>query len=116
MPLLLAMGRVWFKLAWILLERGADANVEDNNGKTPLHILSERQIYDNNDPVLQSPLYHDADNNLQDADPMTPFHSQHDFGPVQIAQALLDHGANVNAGNNMDKGSMIFHAIFSVID
>ena len=123
-PLLLAMGRGWFKLAWILLERGANANAEDNNGKPPLHILSERQIYDDNDHVLQSPLYRDADNNLEDADPMTPLHSQHDFGPVQIAQALLHHGANVNAGNNMDndpsyrelEGNMIFHAIFSVID
>ena len=28
-PLLLAMGRGWFKLVWILLERGADVNAED---------------------------------------------------------------------------------------
>ena len=123
-PLLLAMGRGWFKLVWILLERGADVNAEGKNGRTPLHVLSERQIYDDGDSVLQSPPYRGADNNLQDADPMTPFHSPHDFGPVQIAQALLDRGANVNAGNNMDngpsyrglEGNMILHAIFSVID
>ena len=55
---------------------------------------------------------------------MTPFHSLHVFGPVQIAQALLDRGANVNAGSNMDngpsyrelEGNMILHAIFSMID
>ena len=107
-PLLLAMGRGWFKLAWILLEHGADANVEDNNGKTPLHILSERRIHDDDDDdsVLQSPLYRGADNNFQDTDPLTPFHSQDDVGPVQIAQALLDHGANVNARNNMDNGPL----------
>ena len=123
-PLLLAMGRGWFKLAWILLERGANANAEDNNGKTPLHILSEHRIYDDDDSVLQSTPYRGADINLQDADPMTPLLSQHDFDPVQIAQALLDHGANVNAGNNIDKapsylkleGNVIFNAIFSVID
>ena len=123
-PLLLAMGRGWFKLVWILLDLGSDVNAGDNNGKTPLHVLSECQIYDDGDSVLQSPPYRGADNNLQDADPMTPFHSLHDFGPVQIAQALLDRGANVNAGNNMDngpsyresEGNMIFYAIFSVID
>jgi ankyrin repeat protein len=37
----LAMGRDWFKLAGILLEHGADANAENNDGKTPLCILSE---------------------------------------------------------------------------
>jgi ankyrin repeat protein len=118
-PLLLAMGRGWFNLARILLEHGADANAEDNNGKTPLHMLSEFQIYDKSDSPSQLPLYHVADNNPQDANPMTPFRSQSNFGPVQIAQALLDHGANVNAGNNMDEtslyrgleGNIIFHAI-----
>jgi ankyrin repeat protein len=36
--------------------------------------------------------------NIQDENRMTPSHLQSDFGPVQIALALLDHGANVNAG------------------
>jgi hypothetical protein len=108
------MGRGWFKLAQILLEHGADANAEDNNGKTPLHILSERQIYDKSDvgdgkdietPLPRSP-DRGADNNVQDENPMTLFCSQCDFGRLQIAQALLDHGANVNAGNNVDETSL----------
>jgi hypothetical protein len=45
-PLHLAMGQNWFKLARILLEHGADANAENNNGKTPLHLLSESRIRD----------------------------------------------------------------------
>ena len=122
-PLLLAMGRGWFKLARVLLEHGADANAEDNNSKTPLHMLSEFQIDDESESPSQLPPYRGADSNLQDADPKTPFHSQHDFGPVQIAQALLDHGANVNAGNNVDETSLygegkycsILDAVFSVM-
>jgi ankyrin repeat protein len=36
---------------------------------------------------------------------MMPSHLQSDFGPVQIAQALLDHGANVNAGISVTTSS-----------
>ena len=41
-----------------------------------------------------------VDTNVQDENQMTPLHLRSNFGPVQIAQALLDHGANVNAGIN----------------
>jgi ankyrin repeat protein len=37
---------------------------------------------------------------------MTSSHSQSNFGPVQIAQALLDHGANVNAEINEGETSL----------
>lgn len=40
------------------------------------------------------------DTNAQDEKHLTPSHLQSIFGQVQIAQALLDHGANVNAGSN----------------
>jgi ankyrin repeat protein len=169
-PLHLAIGRDWFKLARILLEHGADANAENISGRTPLHTLSERQIYDtsrslsehgaeanrrykdketpllleigtgmyklawnwaflelNADAsaenktgetsvhqvsrgqygsqecgvgVLQPYPERDADINAQDENNMTPSCLKSDFGLVQMAQALLDHGANVNTGNN----------------
>jgi ankyrin repeat protein len=110
-PLLLAMGRGWFKLARILLEHGSDANVVDNNGNTPLHVLSECQIYDKSDvgddKDIETPLprlrNHGADNSMQGENPMM---LQCDFGRLQVAQALLDHGANINAGNNVDETSL----------
>lgn len=158
-PLHMAIGRGWFTFAQILLERGADANAGNNNGDTPLHILSERQIYDKRDAgdVLnhtrlwlehgaevnrrckddETPLLLDIDafvekqegetsvhhvlrgqygswgrgvgvaqlpesdvENTQDESQMTSSYLRSKFGPVQTAQALLNHGANVNAGNN----------------
>jgi len=37
---------------------------------------------------------------------MTPSHLQYHFGPAEIAQALLDHGANVNARINGGETSL----------
>ena len=174
-PLLLAMGRNWFKLAWILLKHGADANGENSNGKTPLHIISECQIHDkgvvgdilhtklwlehgtvvnkryNAAPLLleigtksykfvwnplskfnadttsenkiretsvhqvsqvqydfrergvgnaQLSLERGVDFNAQEKIDMLPSYLWSNFGPVQIVQALLDHGASVNTRNN----------------
>ena len=97
-PLHLTVRRDRSRLARILLEHGADANMEDYNGRTPLHMLSERQIYDTSGfgNVLQhktSWLEHGVGINIHKCD--TPlFHPN--FGPVQIADTMLD--CRVNGG------------------
>ena len=63
------------------------------------------------------------DINAQNENHMTLSDLQSNFGPVQIAQALLDHGANVNAGINEGEtsscqeleGEYHIHAIVSVL-
>jgi hypothetical protein len=55
-PLHLAMKGDWFQLARILLDHGADANAEDIHGTTPLHLLSESQIHDDDALDLVWPL------------------------------------------------------------
>ena len=97
-PIHLAIARDRFKLAQLLLEHGADANAEDNNGRTPLHILSEREI--NGEPDIDV-LNHDhgsVDINEKNEHHMTPSHPHSNFGPIQMAQVLLKHSANVNRG------------------
>lgn len=47
-----------------------------------------------------SQLFPELDINLRAENSVTRLDSQPNFGPVQIVQALLDHGANVNAGIN----------------
>jgi ankyrin repeat protein len=107
-PIHLAIERDRFKLAQLLLEHGADANAEDNNGRTPLHLLSERHLSEEPDVDV---LNHDdgVDINEKNEHHMTPSHPNSNFGPIQMAQALLKHGANVNAGNNGGKASGEYH-------
>jgi ankyrin repeat protein len=106
----LAIGRDRFKLAQLLLEHGADANAENNNDKTPLHILSEHQINDEPDGDILND-EHGLHINEQNEHYMTPSHPHSNFGSIQTAQALLEHGANVNfnAGNDGSKTSGEYH-------
>ena len=95
----------WFKLAEILLEHGADANVENNQGMTPLHILSESYIDDENNVyhVLEYVLLllqHGAEVNRRDKDKETPLHLAIRWGWFELAGILLENGADANAENN----------------
>ena len=95
----------WFKLAGILLEHGADANVENDQGMTPLHILSESYIDDENNVyrVLDYVLLlsqHGAEVNRPDKDKETPLHLAIRWGWFELAGILLENGADANAENN----------------
>jgi ankyrin repeat protein len=119
-PLHLAVGRGQFKLAVTLLQHSADPNAEDDRGETPLRALWEprieyvgRGVGNVRKPVHQlsrgrydsqgrsarvAHLLSECSANI-DVEVDTQDET-HDFGLVQMVQALLDHGANVNAGNN----------------
>ncbi|KAI9455268.1 ankyrin repeat-containing domain protein, partial [Lactarius psammicola] len=103
--------------ARLLLEHGVRVNRrdEDNNSKTPLllEILSADDIPENKmgeTSVQQGPRgqYGPQERGIGVAqqslkhgeNQMTPSRFQSDLGPIQIALLLLDHGANLNAGNN----------------
>ena len=65
------------EMAKVLLERGADVNAKDEDGKTPLHLISEMGIL------------------LSDEDiPYDPKRIEHQ---KDIVRLLLDHGADVEA-------------------
>ncbi len=86
-------------VAQLLLERGADANVSDDNDQTPLHLAS----YFGRIEIVRVLLNAGANANAKNAQGQTPLHlvSQSPYDSkgdgVGVAQLLLEHGADVNA-------------------
>ena len=101
-PFLLAMERDWFKVAQILLKRGSGVDVENNDGKTPLHLLSETWIHSESDALdlILLLLQHGAVVNSQDKNDQTPLLLAMGRGWFKLARILLDHGADANVKNN----------------
>ena len=104
----LAIRRNQFALAGVLLEHGADPIAENDEGQTPLHILSESVINDKDDVyhVLDHALLllkHGAEVNRQDKDKETPLHLAIRWDWLELAGILLEYGADANAENDQGK-------------
>jgi ankyrin repeat protein len=85
----------------VLLDSGANANAENNEGKTPLHLVSQGD-YDSQERgvgIARLFLQRSVDVHARDKVHDTPLHSAAFSGMPEIARVLLDHGANVNAEN-----------------
>jgi hypothetical protein len=100
-PLFRAIERDWFKFARILLDFGADANVENNNGKTLLDLPFESWSHELDvlEPIRHL-LEHGAAVNRPDKNNQTPLlHAirRNWWKPVQI---LLEHGADTTTENS----------------
>jgi ankyrin len=102
-PLHLAIRHIKFKLAVILLRRGADANAENNKFMAPLHILSETKTNDEGAilNIVLVLLKHGADVNRRDKDNCSPLHLAIRRNRHKLARIILEHGADANAENNM---------------
>ena len=101
-PLHLAIRRNRSRLVGILLEHGADANAENNEGMTPLQILSESDANDERNllNIAQLLLMHGAEVNRWDKANNTPLHLAIRRSRSRLAGILFEHGANANAENN----------------
>jgi len=73
----------------LLLERGGDPDVRDNDGQTPLHVASR----EGNLRVAQQLLKFDVDVNSHDIQGRTPFQIAVEAGHVKVQKLLLEHGA-----------------------
>ena len=104
-PLHLAIRWYRFRLAGFLLENGADTNVENKQGMTPLHILSQSDIEDDRSILylLRLLLKKGAEVNRRDKRNETPLHLAIRWVQFKLAGALLEHGADSNAVNNQRK-------------
>ena len=91
-------------IAKLLLERGADVDVPDDDGRTSLHLASYFVKVELALALLSAGAYANA----KDTEGQTPLHlvvmSQYpdnsEGNRVGIAQLLLDHGADMNAKDN----------------
>ena len=91
-PLLLAIGRDWFKLARILLEQEADTNAKDNSSKTPVGVHVQN-VQMGNHPTLYFPTTSEL------------LHERFVF-----ARALLVHGtATINSEDHF--GRSLLHLV-----
>ena len=95
-------------MAQEMLDHGANANTENVQGETPLHLVSRGQ-YDTHEggvDIVQLLLGRTANVDLQDKCRMTPLHLACYFGRLEIAQVLLNHGARVNTNNKLGQSPL----------
>jgi ankyrin repeat protein len=89
----------------VFLDHGANANAENDEGKTPLHLVSQGDYdsQENGVVIARLLLQRGVDVHVQDKDHDTPLHLAAFSGRLEIAGVLLDHGANVNAENKQGR-------------
>jgi cytohesin len=72
------------------LEKGIDVNVRDENGATPLHLATNKD-------VVELLIAKGADVNAKDKNDCTPLHSAVKEGRQDVAELLVVKGADINA-------------------
>jgi ankyrin repeat protein len=94
-PLLVAFMKDDIVTSSSLLRRGADVNVLDELGLSPLHQASQGGRLD----LVQLLLEHGADINLQSSTGITPLGYASHTGKFEVSRLLLQQGANVDTQN-----------------
>lgn len=79
-----------------LLSCGADANIQNNAKKTPLHAAAEKS----NKQIMRRLIPETKDINHADITGWTPLHIAAKYNKMDIAEELLSFGANANKASN----------------
>jgi len=82
-----------------LIEKGANINIKDRHGNTPLHIAASR----GNCEIMELLIKNGARVKATDDGSNTPLHDAAMNGHIEAAELLITKGANVNAKNNQGK-------------
>ena len=97
------------------LDAGADVNMKDEDGHTPLHWACTY----GNEEICRLLLEHGADPNARDDNGRTPLHWACLYNHTAIVRLLIEHGAD--AGARDDQGETPFDValrkiVFQTID
>ena len=104
-PLLLAIELKMYDITRMLLARGAEPNVKNYYGETPLYLLSKGAFSSDDDipDLARLLLDRGADVNAQDQNRATPLVLAAERHLDDIAQILLERGANPNVKSTRGK-------------
>ena len=94
---------MWAPLHWVaqrglphgilcLLENGADPNITDDKGRTPLHIIAQKGVGKNQAQAL---LEHGADINIRDMEGKTPLDYAQKTSRKSIADFLVEYANRI---------------------
>jgi ankyrin repeat protein len=93
------------KFARLLLEHGADPNIQDNSGRTALHIAAGH--FGSSSILLKLFLHHRPTVNTRNNEGWTPPHEAAYNGSLECMEQLVGTGADVNALT--DDGFSVLH-------
>ncbi|KAH9066762.1 ankyrin repeat-containing domain protein, partial [Lactarius vividus] len=112
-PLHIASYHGKFKVVRLLLDHGAAANAETDNGENPLHKVScgKYESQEDGAGIAQLLLEHGVDVDVPRTDHSTPLHVASRYGNLAIARLLLNRGANASANAMGDLGSTPLHKV-----
>ena len=107
-PLVLAIQHCMYDIARVLLARGAEPDVEGDNGNTPLHYLLEAKYSDDVDALDFARLLLDrgVDVNALDKNHNTPLLLAAKRCEDDIMRILLERGADPNVKNDKCKTAL----------
>jgi ankyrin repeat protein len=83
----------------VLLHYGADVNIEDKDGRTPLNYLINYNYFDMIDILVSF----NVDINKPNRYGQTPLHTVSVEGRVEIVKDLLERGADYTLRDNKDR-------------
>ena len=95
-PLMLAAGKGHRYVVQFLLDKGAEPNMADEVGLTPLIEATEEGHKDRHKDVVHLLLENGANPNMAAQDGTTPLHNAAHCGHKDVVQLLLDKGAEPN--------------------